>query len=262
MQDHLPDVEAVVSAGRVGLLLDLDGTISEMVPEPTGATVSPAIVAALRELHGRLSLVAIITGRLSTQARDIVGLPDLLYVGNHGLERLEGGEVTLMEEVQPFLLSLERLLEHLRARFPTPGLIFEDKGSSFAVHYRLAEDPEGACEDLLEAVRDIAGDQVRIVMGKTVVNVLPPVSLNKGTAVTALVREYRLSGAILLGDDVTDIDSFRAAGRMSAQESFSSICIAVTGAGAPPELESSADFTLADVGQVEEFLTWLAGRPG
>ena len=262
MQDHLPDVDVLVGAGRVGLLLDLDGTISELVPEPTGATVSPAIRAALRELNGRLELVAIITGRLSKQARDIVGLPDLLYVGNHGLERLKGGEVTLMEEVRPFLPSLERLLEQLRARFPTPGLIFEDKGGSFAVHYRLAEDPDGACEELLEAVRDLAGDQVRIVMGKTVVNVLPPVSLNKGTSVTALVREYRLSGAIFLGDDVTDIDSFRAAGRMSAQGSFSSISIAVTGAGSPPELESSADFTLAAVGEVEEFLTWLAGRAG
>ncbi len=268
MQDHLEGVAALLKVGPVGLLLDLDGTISEIVSEPQAAAVSPAIKSALRELCLRLALVAVITGRSAWQARDIVGLQELTYVGNHGLERLERGRFTLTEGVQAYVPFLKRLLERLGERFPpsgpgqvpSSGLTLEDKESSFAVHYRLARDPDKARDDALEAIRELAGGQVRVLMGKAVINVLPPVNLTKGTAVISLVTEHNLSGAVLIGDDVTDIDSFRAARDLSSQGSFSGISVAVVGPDSPPELEKEADFTLSMVSEVGDFLKWLVGQ--
>ena len=260
--DHLEEVDALLERASVGLLLDLDGTISQIVPEPDEASVSPAIRTALQDLHLKLPLLAIVTGRHTPQARDIVGLDDLVYVGNHGLERLEKGRVTLAKDARPFVPFLEQIRERLQARVNAPGLVFEDKGGPFAIHYRLAEDPEKACSDVLEAVEDLSEGRVRVLMGKTVINILPPVDLTKGTAVISLVNECGLSGAILMGDDVTDIDLFSAANAMSGREGFRSISIAVVGPGSPPELERQADFTLSSVSEVGDFLAWLVAHAG
>ena len=218
--------------------------------------------SALIELLPRLALVAIVTGRTALQARDIVGLEEMIYVGNHGLERLERGHLALMEEARPYVPFLRQLLARLRTRFPSAGLVFEDKGGPFAVRYRLTQNPEKSRDDVLEAIGELAGGRVKVLMGKAVINVLPPVELNKGTAVSSLVKEYGLSGAILIGDDITDIDSFRGARYVSSQEGFASISIAVLGPDSPPELEREADYTLSSVPEVVGFLTWLVKHTG
>ena len=257
LYDNLGEVAALVTGSGMGLLLDMDGTLSEIVPVPEEATVSPAIRSTLDRLLHRLPLVAVITGRSATQARDIVGIRQLVYVGNHGLERLEGERFTLAEEVRPFVPYLEQLMARVRDRISSEGITLEDKGSSFAIHYRNAENPGKAQQDVLNIVREMSGDRVRVLTGKAVINVLPPVALTKGDSVASLVKEYGLSGAILIGDDVTDIDSFRAANRLSGQQGFKSISIAVVGPDSPEELERLADFTVAGVSEVEDFLDWL-----
>ncbi len=260
--DHLDEVATLLEQGPTGLLLDLDGTISEIVSEPEDATVGPRIRSALGTLHGRLSLVAIVTGRPVQQALDIVGLEELTYVGNHGLERLEGGKATLVEEARRYAPFLDQMMSRLRAELRLPGLIFEHKPGSFAIHYRLAPDPESAHQELLRAIGDVAGDRVRLLMGKRVINVLPPVNLSKGSAVTSLAEEYQLSRAILLGDDVTDLDAFAAATQLSRMGRLRCICAAVIGTDAPEALEGEADYTLSSVSQVEDFLAWLVERTG
>ncbi len=258
--DNLGEVAALLKEGPTGLLLDLDGTISEIVPQPDEASVSPSIVAVLRELSRSLPLVSIITGRSAGQARDIVGIEDLVYVGNHGLEWIIGGRAILARGARSYLPSLRRLLALLRENLPLEGLFFEDKGGSFAVHYRHAPDPDLARERILKAILELAQGEVRTLMGKAVVDVLPPVHLSKGTAVVSLAKEYRLHGAILIGDDVTDLDAFRAARQLSSRGGFACISIAVIGPDSPPELQGEAEFTLLSVAEVERFLVWLAEK--
>ena len=241
-------------------MLDLDGTISELVPEPDQARISSRVAGTLRDLHSKLALLAIVTGRPVQQALSIVGLDQLVYVGNHGLETLEKGRTRLADEAQAFGPALQRLLTALQEEPPSKGLILEDKGASFAIHYRSAPEPEKTRADVLAAIDRLAGSRVRILMGKAVINVLPPVNLSKGTAVVSLANDHDLSAAILIGDDVTDIDSFRAARYLAADPGFESISVAVMGAGAPQELEEEADFTLSSVAEVEKFLAWLAAR--
>ena len=257
LSDHLGEVTTILNRGAVGLLLDLDGTLSEIVPGSDAATVSPTIRTALIELQARLALVAIVTGRSALKAREIVGIAELVYVGNHGLETLEKGRFDVAEEARASAPFLGRMLTCLRHRFPSAGLFFEHKGGSFAVHYRHAGDPEKAREDVLEAIQELAAGEVRVVMGKTVINVLPPVDLNKGTAAVSLVDKFALAGAVAIGDDVTDIDLLRAVSQMSRDREFSSLSIAVVSKDSPPELEMEADFTVSDVAEVEGLLTWL-----
>ena len=258
--DHLADVAAVLEGRRIGLLLDVDGTISEMVPDPWGAVVSEPIRATLHQLHGTLPLVAIVTGRASLQARDIVGVPELTYVGDHGLERLEGGRVSLAEGARPFQGELSRLRSGLEERFRSSGLVVEDKGGSFAIHYRLAGNQEEARDAALEAIEVLSKGRFKVVMGKTVINVLPSVPLTKGTAAAALIKEHGLTGAIAMGDDLTDLDLFRAVTEASHGTGFSGITAAVVGPESPPQAEAGADYTLSSVSEVEKFLIWLAGQ--
>ena len=260
--DHLEEVAGLLKRKPVGLLSDLDGTLSEIVPNPDGTMVSEPIRNAIRELRLRMAVVAIVTGRPVRQACDILGLPDMIYIGNHGFERMEDGQVTLTEEVSSFASILGDLWAGLKTRFARTGLIFEDKGGSFSLHYRSAEDPGMARDALLEAIETMAGGQVRVLMGKQVINVLPPLDLTKGTAVTSLVKENSLSGVILMGDDVTDIDAFRAANRLSRSHGLSSISIAVLGPDSPRGLAEEADFSLSSVGEVEGFLKWLVEQTG
>lgn len=258
--DNLEEVAGLLTKTPFGLISDLDGTLSEIESRPDEATVSASIRETLEDLELNLALVAIVTGRPARQARDILGLSQITYVGNHGLEKLERGVFSLDEGTRPFISFLQRLFFSLKTQFTTAGLVFENKEGSFAVHYRLTADPEKAREALLEAIEEMAGGQVRVLMGKTVINVLPPVDLNKGTAVSALVNQFGLSGALLLGDDVTDLDAFRSARHLSSGEALSSASIAVLGPGAPKELEEEVDFTLSGVSEVEKFLKWLVER--
>ena len=262
LMDYLEEVAGLLKRKPVGLLTDLDGTLSEIVPNPYDSTVSEPIRNAIRELRLRMSVVAIVTGRPVRHASAILGLPDMIYIGTHGLERLEDGRVTLMEGASSFVATLRDLLAGLKTRFAGTGLIFEEKGSSFSVHYRLAEDPAICRDALLEAIETKARGQVRVLMGKQVIDVLPLLDLTKGTAVTSLVNEQNLSGVILMGDDVTDIDGFRAANHMSRYQGLGTISIAVLGPDSPRGLEDEADFTLSSVGEVEGFLKWLVEQTG
>ena len=254
---NLRELEPLLLRERLGLFLDMDGTLSEIVERPEDARVSRNIGASLEALAGRLALVAVVTGRSADVAESTVGVPGLVYAGNHGLERRENGQAWLAPEAEDHRESLGRLFQDLAKRFSTGGYVMEDKGGSFAIHYRHTSDPEASRREMLEALDSLAGDSVKLVMGKMVVNVLPPVVLSKGTALEDLTRERRLTALISMGDDVTDVDAFRSARKISGDGRVTAVCIVVVGGGAPDELVALADYQVENVGEVEEFLSWI-----
>ena len=258
--DHLDAALSLLGEQPSGLFLDLDGTLAEIVPHPEDTSVRPVVPRALRALHRRLALVAVVTGRPARQARDILGVDEIVYAGNHGLELMQGGRLEVAEEARGHLESISRLLGTVRAAFTEEGLVFEEKAGSFAVHYRLAADPEGVRDRLLRYVEEAAGDGVKLIMGKEVVNVLAPVELDKGTALTHLSRKHRLAAAVVMGDDVTDLDAFRAARALEDAGETRGLRVAVVDAESPPQVAAAADYTLAGVSEVERVLSWLEER--
>src|SRR6185295_12412912 len=71
---------------RAAILLDVDGVLAPIVPRPEDARVPDDLRDELRRLDARYALVACVSGRDGADARTVVGVPELSYVGNHGLE--------------------------------------------------------------------------------------------------------------------------------------------------------------------------------
>jgi trehalose 6-phosphate phosphatase len=72
-----------------------------------------------------------------------------------------------------------------------------------------------------------------------VLEVLPPLDANKGTAVRALLGDRSLTRALFAGDDTTDLDAFEA-----VEELEVGVKVAVGSGEAPPELLAHADLVV------------------
>ncbi len=86
MLDGDPISRIAEAPEATALLLDVDGVLAPIVEVPSEATVPEETRAELRRLHGRYALVGCVSGRAGADARRVVGLDELTYVGEHGLE--------------------------------------------------------------------------------------------------------------------------------------------------------------------------------
>jgi trehalose-phosphatase len=198
------------------LFLDVDGTLSPIAPRPEYAIVSEGTRRVLRELVALENThVAAISGRSAEDARRVVCVDGIWIIGNHGIELAAPGEgVSVRGDVERYAASLARARaaceEIARDR---EGVIVEDKRWTLSVHYRLAH--PGIVPALALAVSAVATEHgLRVTQGKEVLELRPPIEIDKGTA--ALELAGRLGalavGASILcaGDDRTDEDAFGA----------------------------------------------------
>ena len=243
-----------------GLLTDFDGTLSTIALEPSDARLVDGAGDALVSLANRLTVVAIITGRASLDARRLVGIPGLLIAGNHGMEWLEAAAEA--PEVSPDAAPVALRLDEVLARIPDlPGVVPEHKTVSASVHYRNAPDPEAARAAILEALGDVEAEGLRIGHGRMIVEVRPVGLGDKGSAVRAIVKRFGLRGVVVMGDDLTDLDMFRAVDDLRSSGALLGAMVGVGGADheVAPEVLAAADVMLADPTDAARFLTELAG---
>ncbi len=258
---NLSAIWAALSFRPVGLVTDVDGTISRIVDRPEMAWVEPRIVDCLRRLVARFELVAAVSGRSTAQLSSMLEVEGMVCVGNHGLEWWEDGRASVDPEAEPYLPAIAGTLRHLRDRPDMPGVLVEDKGATGAVHYRLSTDPAGTRRAILRAIAECPAAQgLRVADGRMVVNLLPPVRANKGTAVERLVRLRRLRTVLYLGDDLTGLDAFRALRSLRASGLCNAVLVAVAGPETPTDLLREADFTLDGIDAVASFLEQTADR--
>jgi trehalose 6-phosphate phosphatase len=186
---------------RILLAFDYDGVLAPVVKDPSGARIRPRTRALLRRL-ARLYPVAVVSGRAWRDCARFLGPIDATVVGNHGFEL--GRPVPVPAAVARKVRAWRRRLE--RDLRDVPGIHFEDKRSTLAVHYGLGGDLAAAERAVYEAANQLEG--TRLIPGKRVLNVLPHDFPSKGDAVRALVAQLGADGAVVLGDDVTDEDAF------------------------------------------------------
>ncbi len=202
-----------LARARVLLCLDYDGTLVPIASRPRHATFDEAGRRLLRALARHIP-IAIVSGRARTAVRALVRVPGLWYVGNHGLE-IAGPGVRYDQAVPAaWRRRLDLLLAQIEADAPW-GATVERKGVTASVHYRLvaASARRRWLRGLRARVRaDALHDRLRVVRGKAVVELRPPVDWDKGAAVRWLLARRSLSGRtpVYLGDDTTDEDAFRA----------------------------------------------------
>jgi trehalose 6-phosphate phosphatase len=210
---------------RAALFLDVDGVLAPIVPRPEDARVPDETREELRRLNDRYALVACISGRDGADAQRIVGIPELVYVGNHGLE-LDTEAAEWGERLQRFLADVA---------WPAT----ENKQLTASLHYRGSQD-EGAARAALENVKARAEREGFVArFGRKVLEVLPPLDVNKGTAVRQLLAERSLGRALYVGDDTTDLDGFQALDGLDV-----AVRIAVVSDEGPAELREAADLTI------------------
>jgi trehalose 6-phosphate phosphatase len=182
---------------KAAVLLDIDGTLAPIVERPEDAAVPDETRAEVERLAARYALVACISGRPAADARRMVGLDGVEYVGVHGLEGHPG--------VPEYSAQFERLIETAA----WPWRVETKAGVTAAFHYREVEDDEaaGAVERVVETAEALG---LAVQRGRKVVEVKPPIDADKGTAARALLEERGLDRALYAGDDTTDLDAFRA----------------------------------------------------
>jgi trehalose 6-phosphate phosphatase len=243
-----------------GLLTDLDGTLAPIVADPHAARPLPQAVTALLALSAQLTVVAVVTGRPSLEARRMLGTDRLPIFGNHGLERLEAGATAATTSAH--LAWAVAAVARVSARVPElAGVWVEHKGLSATYHYRNAPDRAEARERLLAELGDVSGDGLTVRPGRMSVELRPAGAGDKGTALAELVGRYGLRGLVVLGDDVTDLDMFRAVAEARAAGRLSATILAVGGAGEVPEsVAGAADVVLADPAAAARLLSALAGE--
>jgi trehalose 6-phosphate phosphatase len=219
---------------RAALFFDVDGVLAPIVPRPEDAYVPEQTRAELRRLASRYGLVACVSGRTSAGAREIVGLEELVYVGEHGLE-LDPDAANWRSQLRAFADTVE---------WPV-----EDKGLTLSYHYRNAADEEAAEQTLL-AVAERARDGGLVPrFGRKVLEIRPPVATNKGTAVRSLLEQSALRRALYAGDDTTDLDAFRA---LDDEGLELAVKVAVASAESPKGLGESADVVVGTPAELLE----------
>ena len=257
--DLLPDMRT----GRWGLFCDIDGTISDIAPRPEQARVRPGAKRALEALGTQLASVAVVTGRDMKEALSMVEAENIVYFGTHGLERWEDGELKIAPEVEPYLDRLRNTTAELTERLTLPGIVVQTKQVGLSIHYRIATDPESTRAAILEAVESTgAGDWMVVRDGRMVVELLLPVAIDKGTSLRVLVNERNLNGTLVLGDDVTDVNMFKAAAELQTTGGVKAVNIGVVGEETPAEVIETTEHRLAGVDEAEAFLIWLNNALG
>jgi trehalose 6-phosphate phosphatase len=255
MNDLRAAVEAaadVLAFAPAALVTDVDGTLSRIVSRPEYATVDEDVRASLRQLVGRVALVAIVTGREESIARSMVGLPELTYVGNYALDN-ESAEVVDEDDLDAARVLVRTLLE------PFPCVEIEEKGVSFALHYRNCIDTTMR-ERILTLVTPVAAAAGgKLVEGKQVVEIVPVRLPDKSNAVARLLREREIQGVVYLGDDLGDVPVFEQMARRRTQ-GLPSLGLAVVDPETHVAVLESADMFLDGVDEVNAFLTAL-GTP-
>jgi trehalose 6-phosphate phosphatase len=258
-----PAIRELLLRPRLGLLFDLDGTLTPIVEDPASTVVTPSMRAVLGRLASSAT-VAILTGRDVASARRIVAMDGLAYAGNHGAEWWENGRAELLPEVGPYVARMHRLAGLAAdALGKVPGIYIEDKGPSVSIHYRGTPSPDESRRSILALLTgpDMSpdtGNELAIHEGKMVVEVRPPLRIDKGTALTRLVDSRGLRSVIMFGDDLTDVDAFDALRTLRDTGSVAGASVAVTGADTPPAVLAAADYRVEGVGALEAFLYWAA----
>jgi trehalose 6-phosphate phosphatase len=260
-----PDARArIVAALGVrprGLFSDVDGTLSPIAPTPEAAVLLLGIRELLEQARRSFDVVAAVSGRTAEDARRMVGVDAITYIGNHGFERIEpDGTYIVLPAAEPYQHPIAELLARLgRELLPRfPGLRMEPKGATASIHVRGTQDPGLAEEVVYSKAAATAGIfGLRVTRGKLVIELRPPIAVDKGTAVADVIRDKGLQSAFYLGDDRTDIDAFRALRRLTAAGTCRGVSVAVLHLDAPPDLADEADVALPSIEAVPAFISLL-----
>ena len=245
------DITRRIGGRSPAVFLDYDGTLTPIVARPELATLSREMATLLGDLAARCPVV-ILSGRDLADLKGMVALDGLVYAGSHGFdvdapEEL-GGRVRRGEDFTEILAAARARLKDAVALIANAWV--EDKAFAVTLHFRQVSAENIPAVEAAFAGVAAAFPDLRPSGGKKVLELRPNVEWDKGRALQMLLEGIDRSGPhvpLFIGDDETDEDAFGA--------------VAGNGIGVRvghPHVDSAAEYSLADTGEVAAFLERLA----
>ncbi len=213
-------VKAKIKGKHLFIFFDFDGTLAPIAPTPDEALLPRRAKELLKKLATKLNLkLAFISGRSLVDLKKKLGLKNVIYSGNHGLQ-IEGPKI---KHEFPIPSSYKKALQHIKIQLKEKlsgikGVFVEDKKLSLALHYRLADKRELTVIKTIfreSVIPYLIQNKIRIRFGKMVFEVNPPLNWDKGKVVLWLLARQQFASKgndilpIYIGDDVTDEDAFK-----------------------------------------------------
>jgi trehalose 6-phosphate phosphatase len=245
------------------VLLDIDGTLAPIVDNAAEAGVPEATRKLMISISRRYGLLACVSGRRASDARAMVAIGAITYVGSHGAEMLGAGwtEAVLDPDLEKWCPKIDAFrreadtteLQRRRVRI-------EDKRAIVAFHWRGAADEQAAREAVDAIAAQASGQGLEVHWGRKVMEVRPPVRIDKGQGIASLLDGRAIGAALYAGDDTTDLDAFAALRELQAEGKIGrAICVGVTSPDGPPEIERQADLVVDGPDGMRDLLAALVG---
>jgi trehalose 6-phosphate phosphatase len=247
--------------GRAAIFCDVDGTLAPIVQRPEDARVPEETSRLLGRLARRYGCVACVSGRSVADVRRLVGVGGVAYAGSHGAELLEPGSTT--PRVAEAFKNWERQVKAFVAERDTAELRslrirIEDKGPIMTFHWRGAPNEERARTHLEGLAQEAETAGLAIHWGRKVLEIRPPVPVNKGQAVRDLVLRTGVRTALFGGDDVTDLDGFAALETLVEEGTLeAAVRVGVRSQEGPPEIVRQADVVVDGIEGFQRVLAEL-----
>lgn len=257
------EISTILKQHPLGLVFDIDGTLSPIAPTPGEAQLYPGAADYLKQMK-QFAHIGVLTGRAVEDGARIVNIEGLTYVGTHGLEWSEGLPAThpveLLSEATPYIEPGKQLMDLAEQQLvpQIPHLIVQRKSIGGTLHYRLAPDPEQARELILATLKEPAARlNMKLDEGKRAVEILAPLTINKGKALRRFVNQFALRGVIFAGDDRTDLHAVLEIERLR-QDGYAAHSIVVQHHDTPEALLEHGDTIVQGVEGMVQLLAEIA----
>ena len=187
---------ARVDPTEVILVTDFDGTLADVVADPSAAAARPGSLEAIQQLAGLLADVIVLSSRAPAQLEKLVPLSGVRLIGDSGLALPRHAQ---KEALDRFNAQAAWVLEKV------PGAWLEVKPASSAIHFR---NTDRSGEEMLALVQPLLeGSRISAALGRRVIEVHTP-KAGKGSALAALIPGEDPGGVIAFGDDENDRSMF------------------------------------------------------
>lgn len=254
---HPFNVQDIFAERPLGLVFDIDGTLSPIVSTPHEARLSPGVVDLLEDISLQAH-VAILTGREIEDGARMINLDGLTYIGTHGLEWSNGlprpETIRILPEAEPYMQPARELLMYAEKQLDREvGVLVEYKRIGGAIHYRLAPNPAEARQKIMAILQAPAAGRFHLTDDKYTIEVRTPLAMNKGRALRQLVRDWNLQGILFAGDSRTDLDALLELAQLR-REGKTTLGVVVQHTDTTPELLKQADVIVHEVDGMVAFL--------
>jgi trehalose 6-phosphate phosphatase len=229
---------AKVPPSEVVLVTDFDGTLADIVPDPSQTTARPEALQALSRLVRLLADVIVLSSRTSEQLEALVPISGVRLIGDSGLAIPRHAHKGALDQ---FNSDVAVLLERIR------GAWLEVKPASSAVHFRNTDLSGAEMIALLQPL--IEGRPLAAYLGRKVVEVHAP-KAGKGSALAALLPGEDPGGVVCFGDDENDRSMFEYVSSLEVPH----MCVGVNSPEAPAHLFDHCDVVVSGPEESAAFL--------